>query len=87
MARQHPGESMGSWMMEGFVQKLVENSNPYCWILLPMINIDGVVLGNNRTGVQGYDFNRHWYIEEDANRYHLFPELKGIISYFKRKKK
>jgi murein tripeptide amidase MpaA len=87
MARQHPGESVGSWMMEGFVNKLLETSNNMSWILLPMINIDGVTLGNNRTGVQGFDFNRHWYIDEETNRYHLFPELKGITAFFKRKKK
>lgn len=31
------------------------------WIIVPMINIDGVILGNNRTGVLGHDFNRNWY--------------------------
>lgn len=52
-----------------------------------MVNVDGVILGNNRTGVQGYDFNRNWCVDEDASRYHLFPELSGIIGYFKRKKR
>jgi murein tripeptide amidase MpaA len=87
MARQHPGESVGSWMMEGFVNRLLETQNSLSWVLIPMVNIDGVILGNNRTGVQGYDFNRHWYIDQDTNRYHLFPELKGIITYFQRKRK
>ncbi|MCC6447637.1 MAG: hypothetical protein IT215_03020 [Chitinophagaceae bacterium] len=27
-----------------------------------MVNIDGVILGNNRTGVLGHDFNRNWTI-------------------------
>lgn len=63
MARQHPGESVGSWMMEGFVNRLLETQNSLSWVLIPMVNIDGVILGNNRTGVQGYDFNRHWYID------------------------
>jgi murein tripeptide amidase MpaA len=63
MARQHPGESVGSWMMEGFVNRLLESQNGFSWVLLPMVNVDGVILGNSRTGVQGYDFNRHWYID------------------------
>lgn len=63
-ARQHPGETAGSWLIEGFVGKLfdLDHSNIY-WIIVPMINIDGVVLGNNRTGMLGFDFNRHWYID------------------------
>lgn len=52
-----------------------------------MLNIDGVLSGNNRTGMQGYDFNRYWYSEEEINSFHLFPELKGIVSFFKRRKK
>ncbi len=52
-----------------------------------MINIDGVNLGNNRTGILGYDFNRHWYIDEDTNRKHLFPQIIGILKYFKDRKK
>ena len=48
-----------------------------------MLNIDGVVTGNNRTGVLGYDFNRHWYIDKDANRAILFPELIALLKYFK----
>lgn len=59
IARQHPGESVGSWMMEGFMNHLVQNSpDNFLWIIVPMVNIDGVVLGNNRTGIVGYDLNR-----------------------------
>lgn len=87
-ARQHPGEPVGSWMMEGFANRLIEMSQEeVLWILVPMINIDGVVIGNNRTGLLGYDFNRHWFIDKDTNRYHLFPEIVGIMRYFKKKHK
>ena len=54
---------------------------------MPMVNIDGVVVGNNRTGLLGYDFNRHWYIDRDVIRGSLFPELVGILRYFKNKQK
>ena len=52
-----------------------------------MVNIDGVLMGNNRTGMLGYDFNRHWYIDEETQRSELFPEIIGIIRYFKKRKK
>jgi hypothetical protein len=59
IGRQHPGESVGSWMMEGFISSLVENTpENFLWVIVPMVNVDGVVLGNNRTGIVGYDLNR-----------------------------
>lgn len=57
------------------------------WIVIPMVNVDGVVLGNNRTGLLGYDFNRNWCLEEEAFRQHLFPEITGILKYFKTQKR
>jgi cytosolic carboxypeptidase protein 2/3 len=69
--------------MEGLAQRLKELTlSEVMWILVPMVNIDGVLMGNNRTGLMGYDFNRHWYIDREANRHYLFPELIGIIKYF-----
>jgi murein tripeptide amidase MpaA len=55
---------VSSWLVEGFADKLVDidHSNIY-WIIVPIINVDGVTLGNNRTGMLGFDFNRHWYID------------------------
>jgi murein tripeptide amidase MpaA len=29
-----------------------------------MVNVDGVKMGNNRTGVLGHDFNRNWNVDE-----------------------
>jgi len=25
-----------------------------------MFNVDGVIVGNNRTGLSGFDYNRYW---------------------------
>lgn len=38
-----------------------------------MVNIDGVELGNNRTGVLGHDFNRNWDIDESSKKEKMFP--------------
>ena len=50
-----------------------------------MINIDGVILGNNRTGILGHDFNRNWYPDEFLSKKNckLFPETQSIISLIK----
>ena len=75
-------------MMEGFVNKLIEStSKQVLWIIIPIVNIDGVVSGNNRTGIVGHDFNRNWSIDEDVNNQQFFPEIMGILKYFKQKKK
>ncbi len=49
-------------MMQGFLRRLNKNtlSEYIQWIVIPMLNVDGVVLGNNRTGILGHDFNRNW---------------------------
>lgn len=69
MGRQHPGEAVGSWMMEGFLNGLTSNHyNDYItWVVIPMLNIDGVILGNNRTGILGHDFNRNWVADDNLN--------------------
>ena len=87
MARQHPGEAVGSWMMEGFMRALEEHNKDIYWIIVPMINPDGVVQGNTRTGLLGYDFNRHWYMHEDSQRAHIFPEILAIVRFMKRKRR
>jgi murein tripeptide amidase MpaA len=66
-ARQHPSESVGSFVCDSIISILVSNS-PLCrsllerftFIILPMINPDGVVHGNSRTSAMGYDLNRCW---------------------------
>lgn len=61
VGRQHPGEPVGSWMTEGLIREVVESNvsaSKILWVVVPMLNVDGVVLGNNRTGLIGYDLNR-----------------------------
>lgn len=52
-----------------------------------MLNIDGVQLGNNRTGVLGHDFNRNWSIEETAKSRRMFPEITAVVTYVRKLKK
>ena len=51
-------------MMDGVLQKLSEEKSNVLWYVVPMLCVDGVILGNNRTGMPGYDFNRCWNVEE-----------------------
>ena len=63
--RCHPGETNGSWMVEGLLEFLVGSSETAKFLreniifkITPMLNPDGVTIGNYRTGLTGKDFNR-----------------------------
>jgi len=64
-ARVHPGESNASWMMQGFLQFLCSSApeaqalrEACTWLVVPMLNPDGVIQGNYRCGLAGADLNR-----------------------------
>ena len=62
----HPGETQGSWMIDGFIQFLISPEGKYLrekkmFKIIPMVNVDGVILGNFRTGIMGRDLNRSFY--------------------------
>lgn len=67
IARAHPGESPASWVMRGACNFLLGDAGPEAsacraalhWVLVPMLNPDGVVVGNTRTNFAGVDLNRH----------------------------
>lgn len=61
--RVHPGETNGSIVMSGLMKYLcspeaAELRKHAVFILVPMMNPDGVVMGNYRTGASGKDLNR-----------------------------
>uniref|UniRef100_A0A8C8ABT8 Cytosolic carboxypeptidase 2 n=1 Tax=Otus sunia TaxID=257818 RepID=A0A8C8ABT8_9STRI len=64
-ARVHPGESGGSWAMRGFLDFLL-SAHPdarllrrlFVFKVVPMLNPDGVVVGNSRCSLAGHDPNR-----------------------------
>ena len=79
IARQHPGETMAEWFVEGLVKrlagwgdwagdpvarKLYEHAVFY---IVPNMNPDGSVRGNLRTNAAGANLNREW-MEPDPER-------------------
>jgi len=66
-ARVHPGEVQASFAVEGMVNFLLsdharakELRKKYIFYVVPMLNPDGVIQGNHRTDLAGYDMNRRW---------------------------
>lgn len=77
-ARVHPGETAASWIMKGSIDFLVSDHpsavhlrENYVFKIVPMLNPDGVIVGNYRCSLAGQDLNRTW-IEADAL---TFPEI------------
>lgn len=68
IARQHPGETMAEWFVEGFLQSLLDTDNPLAvkllqsteFFVVPNMNPDGAERGNLRTNAAGANLNREW---------------------------
>ncbi|MBO22398.1 MAG: hypothetical protein CMM26_08530 [Rhodospirillaceae bacterium] len=68
IARQHPGESMAEWWIEGFLARLLDPSDKTAQALLdravfhvvPNMNPDGSRRGHLRTNAAGANLNREW---------------------------
>ncbi|KAH9503340.1 Cytosolic carboxypeptidase 2 [Bulinus truncatus] len=66
-SRVHPGESNSSWMMKGFLDFVTSNSpdakllrDTFIFKVVPMLNPDGVIVGNYRCSLTGRDLNRNY---------------------------
>ena len=68
IARQHPGETMAEWLVDGMVDALLDTANPFAdqllkhaaFYIVPNMNPDGSVRGNLRTNAAGANLNREW---------------------------
>ena len=86
IARQHPGETMAEWWMEGFLNALLDESNPVAHALLqkavfhvvPNMNPDGSRRGHLRTNAAGANLNREWAaptLETSPEVYHVLQHM------------
>ncbi|XP_043555159.1 cytosolic carboxypeptidase 6 [Chiloscyllium plagiosum] len=80
-ARVHPGESPASFVCQGFIDFLVSQHSVakalrdvLVFKIVPMLNPDGVFLGNYRCSLMGFDLNRHW---QDPSAW-AHPTLYGV---------
>ena len=61
VARQHSGETPGSWVLDGLLRHMasLKDKAPLVWAL-PLANIDGVVQGDYGKDNYPWDLNRAW---------------------------
>lgn len=82
IARQHPGETMAEWFVEGMVERLLDRADPVAREILrramvrvvPNMNPDGSVRGNLRTSATGANLNREWMDPSAA----MSPEVLAV---------
>ena len=68
IARQHPGETMAEWWMEGFITRLLDRNDKVSsellqkskFFMVPNMCPDGSFIGNLRTNWCGANLNREW---------------------------
>lgn len=79
-ARQHPGESMAEWWMEGALEKLTDPQDAAAGLLrartrlhlVPNMNPDGSRRGHLRTNAAGVNLNREWHAPSLAKSPEVF---------------
>jgi murein tripeptide amidase MpaA len=68
IARQHPGETMAEWFVEGFLKRLLNKTDKLSlealskanFYIIPNMNPDGSYRGHLRTNAKGVNLNREW---------------------------
>ncbi|CAL2033425.1 unnamed protein product [Caenorhabditis brenneri] len=87
-ARVHPGETPSSHVMHGIIEFLVSKDDRaqklrkvYCFKIIPMLNPDGVYLGNYRCSLMGYDLNRMWRSPSDWAHPSIFA-VKNLLTQY-----
>ena len=83
--RVHPGESNGSYVVQGLIEFLLSNDpaaknlrKNFIFKIVPMLNPDGVIRGNFRMNCMGKDLNRMWEEPEESICPTIYNTLKMI---------
>jgi len=84
LGRQHSGETMASWWMEGALDRLLDGGDPVAVALLkaarvhlvPIVNIDGAARGHLRGNAAGLDLNRQWHAPDPVRA----PEIAAVLA-------
>lgn len=70
IARQHPGETMAEWCVEGLLERLLDAGDPIArellkratFYIVPNMNPDGAARGHLRCNAAGANLNREWKV-------------------------
>ncbi|KPF64147.1 hypothetical protein IP88_13830 [alpha proteobacterium AAP81b] len=82
--RQHPGETMAEWWMEGALARLTDPADPVArklrqqasFHIVPNVNPDGSFRGHLRTNAAGVNLNREWHAPSPERS----PEVLAVLA-------
>ncbi|MBW7874705.1 MAG: carboxypeptidase family protein [Candidatus Cloacimonetes bacterium] len=88
IARQHPGETMAEWFMQGMIERLTDLSDsvsksllqPAVFYMVPNMNPDGAFHGNLRANFAGKNLNREWLEPNMDNSPEVFLVRQKMMS-------
>ncbi|KAK9890167.1 hypothetical protein WA026_008972 [Henosepilachna vigintioctopunctata] len=87
MARIHPGESPSSFVCQGLLEILISSSSlatalreHIAFKIMPMMNPDGVFVGNYRSDILGVDLNRSWHVATPFSHPNIYAILQMLKS-------
>nr|WP_136249671.1 M14-type cytosolic carboxypeptidase [Ningiella ruwaisensis] len=86
-ARQHPGETMAEWLIEGLLGRLLDEDdglarallNDNVFYIVPNMNPDGAYRGHLRTNAVGANLNREWEspsLDRSPEVFHVLNKMK-----------
>lgn len=86
-ARQHPGETMAEWWMEGFLERMLDPISAISkdlmsravFYIIPNMNPDGSARGHLRTNAAGVNLNREWAEPSMAKSPEVYLTLQKMI--------
>ncbi|XOV77517.1 MAG: M14-type cytosolic carboxypeptidase [Aestuariibacter sp.] len=87
-ARQHPGETMAEWLVEGLLERLLDEDDPLSsalrrkavFYVVPNMNPDGACRGHLRTNAIGVNLNREWHAPSEEKSPEVFYVLNKMQS-------
>ncbi|MBF7072609.1 hypothetical protein ISG33_04250 [Glaciecola sp. MH2013] len=88
-ARQHPGESMAEWLVEGLVRRLLDEDDGVAkslladnvFYIIPNMNPDGSARGHLRTNAVGTNLNREWQTPSLEKSPEVYYTLEAMDKY------
>lgn len=89
IARQHPGETMAEWAVEGMLRRLTDPADPVAvrlrqkcvFYIVPNMNPDGSRRGHLRTNAAGVNLNREWgtpTLEASPEVFHVLAHMDKV---------